>query len=52
MKRAVAITKYVRISPRKARLAAGLIRGLTVQEALIQLEFSQLKGEAVKKDTQ
>ncbi len=30
MNNAKAITKYVRISPRKARLAAGLIRGLSV----------------------
>lgn len=39
-----AITKYVRISPRKARLAAGLIRGNQVEEALIQLQYSGLKG--------
>jgi large subunit ribosomal protein L22 len=39
-----AITKYVRISPRKARLAAGLIRGLTVSNAAAQLKFSSLRG--------
>ena len=39
-----AITKYIRISPRKARYAAGLIRKLPVEKALIQLEFSCLKG--------
>ncbi|MBB63688.1 MAG: 50S ribosomal protein L22 [Waddliaceae bacterium] len=39
-----AITKYVRISPRKARLAANLIRGLGVSQAMTQLRFSQLKA--------
>jgi large subunit ribosomal protein L22 len=39
-----AITKYVRISPRKARLAAGLIRGLNVADASSQLKFSGLKA--------
>lgn len=37
-------TKYIRISPRKARLAADLIRGRTVAEAKIQLAYCQLKG--------
>ncbi len=41
---AKAITKFVRISPRKARLAAGMIRGLKVEDALVQLNFSNLKG--------
>ena len=44
MEKAKAITKFVRISPRKARLAAGLIRGLTAETAITQLKFSQLKG--------
>jgi large subunit ribosomal protein L22 len=44
MQQAKAITKFVRISPRKARLAAGLIRGKAVEEALTQLMFSNLKG--------
>lgn len=39
-----ALTKYVRISPRKARLAAGLIRNLPVTEAKIQLRHSNLKA--------
>ncbi len=39
-----AITKFVRISPRKARLAAGLIRGLSVPAARLQLEHCGLKG--------
>ncbi|MGE0199302.1 MAG: 50S ribosomal protein L22, partial [Simkaniaceae bacterium] len=37
MQEAFAKTKYVRISPQKARLAAGLIRGMNVEEALLQL---------------
>ena len=39
-----AVTKYVRISPRKARLAADLIRGLPVEQARLQLEVCGLKG--------
>jgi large subunit ribosomal protein L22 len=39
-----AVTKYIRISPRKARLAAGLIRGLPVPHARTQLTFSPLKA--------
>lgn len=50
MSRAQAITKYVRISPRKARLAAGLIRGLSVPQAVLQLQHSQLRaGKLLKK---
>jgi len=41
---AIAISKYVRISPRKARLAAGLIRGLSVSSATTQLTFCSMKG--------
>lgn len=44
MANAQATTKYVRIPPRKARLAVGLIRGLDVEQARLQLEHSQLKG--------
>lgn len=39
-----AITRYVRIPPRKARLAADLIRGLDVPSAMSQLTFSPLKA--------
>ena len=39
-----AITKYQRISPRKARLAADLIRGMAVPQARLQLEHCGLKG--------
>lgn len=41
---AKAITKYVRISPRKARLSADLIRGMGVSDALLQLKASGLRG--------
>ena len=44
-------TKYVRISPRKARLAANLIRGMKVEEAFTQLVFSNLKGGCLLKKT-
>ena len=51
MHRATAKTKYVRISPRKARLAANLIRGKGIEEALIQLLYSNLKGGKLLKKT-
>jgi large subunit ribosomal protein L22 len=44
MVQAHAITKSVRVCPRKARLSAGLIRGKTVPDAMAQLTFSSLKG--------
>ncbi|HSX03115.1 MAG TPA: 50S ribosomal protein L22 [Rhabdochlamydiaceae bacterium] len=48
---AKAITKYLRIPPRKARLVAALIRGLNVQAASTQLLFSQQKGGRLMKKT-
>ncbi len=51
MNKAIAITKHVKISPRKARLAAGLIRGLSVSQASAQLLFSSLKGGRLLKKT-
>lgn len=45
------VTKYVRIPPRKARLAADLIRGLNVEDASLQLSYSQLKGGRLLKKT-
>ena len=39
-----AVTKFIRISPRKARLAADLIRGLPVVEAKLQLQHCSLRG--------
>lgn len=50
MQTAFAKSKYVRISPRKARLAAQLIRGKGVEEASVQLMFSKLRsGQLIKK---
>lgn len=50
MDRFKSITKYVRISPRKARLAADLVRGLDAQQARIQLMHSNLRaGRLIKK---
>lgn len=51
MKQAIAITKNIRISPRKARLAAGLIRGKTVPQATTQLLFCNLRGGRLLKKT-
>lgn len=39
-----AVTKFVRISPRKARLAADIIRGASAIDAVNQLTFSAMKG--------
>ena len=50
MNQGQAISKYIRIAPRKARLAAGIIRGKSVVEAMKQLTFCNLKaGDLVKK---
>lgn len=44
MATAKAVTKYLRISPKKAVLAAALIRGKPVNEAILQLSYSGLKA--------
>lgn len=44
MKEAKAVTKYIRIPPRKARLAAGLIRGKKAEDAQQQLLFANSKA--------
>lgn len=51
MKFAKAITKFVRISPRKARRAADLIRNLNAEDALLQLKYSRLRGGRLLKKT-
>jgi large subunit ribosomal protein L22 len=51
MQFARAITKYVRISPRKARYAADLIRGKSVEQASLQLIYSKLRGGRLIKKT-
>lgn len=44
MERKRAILKKIRVSPQKARLAAALIRGKSLNEAKAQLEHSPLKA--------
>ena len=44
MQQGRAHSRYLRIPPRKARLAADLIRGLGVEEAALQLGYSKLKA--------
>ncbi len=51
MQFARAVTKYVRISPRKARYAADLIRGMSVEKASLQLIYSKLRGGRLIKKT-
>lgn len=51
MNNAKAITKYVRISPRKVRPTADIIRGLPVIEASAQLAFAHNKGGRLLKKT-
>lgn len=51
MQTARAITKFVRISPRKARYAADLIRGMNVEKATQQLVYSNLRGGRLLKKT-
>lgn len=51
MQKAKAITKYVRISPYKARRAADLIRKMKVEDAFLQLKYSNLKGARLLKKT-
>ena len=46
-----AVNKFVRIPPRKARLAAGLIRGLSIADATAQLSYSPLKGARLLQKT-
>ena len=42
-----AITRHVRMSPRKARLVAGLIRGKQLEEALLILRFTPKKAAEI-----
>lgn len=46
-----AITRYVRMSPRKARLVADLVRGKSALEALDILEFTNKKAARLIKKT-
>lgn len=50
MAKAKAISKFVRVTPRKARLVADMIRGMSVEEASYQLRYSNTKtGPLLKK---
>ncbi len=51
MKEAKAITKNVRVSPKKARPVADAIRGKSVDEALKTVRFSKKKAARFIKDT-
>jgi large subunit ribosomal protein L22 len=51
MANAIAKSLFVRISPRKARLAAGLIRGKSIVDAGLQLTHSNLKAGRLLKKT-
>ena len=42
-----AILRNIHISPKKANLVAGLVRGAMVGEALSQLKFTPKKGAAI-----
>jgi large subunit ribosomal protein L22 len=44
MQKVKAITKFVRISPYKARRAADLVRNMKVDDAVLNLKYSTLKG--------
>lgn len=48
---AKAITRYVRLSPRKARLVADIVRGKSALEALDILEFTNKKAARFIKKT-
>ena len=51
MDRSKATTKFIRVAPRKARLAANLIRGLSVEDAGVQLGFCHLRAGRLLKKT-
>ena len=40
----IATHRFARIAPRKARLVADLIRGMTIDSALIELQLSKLRA--------
>ncbi len=44
MRYGTAKAKYIRVSPRKARLVASLVRGLSVDEANLQLDLCGKKS--------
>jgi len=46
-----AISKYIRINPRKARLVIDLIRGRKVEDAKLELTFSNKKAASLIEKT-
>ncbi|CDR33058.1 50S ribosomal protein L22 [Criblamydia sequanensis] len=48
---AKAVSKYIRISPRKVRVVAGIIKNMPVDAASFQLKASNLKGGRLLKKT-
>lgn len=51
MEQAKAVAKFIRIPPRKARLVANLIRGLSVEQATVQLNYCNMKAGPYLKKT-
>ena len=51
MKQARAVSKYIRISPTKVRRAVGMLRGMSVEQAALQLQYSEVKGGRLLKKT-
>ncbi len=51
MMEAMAIARYVRISPRKARLVANLVRGRTIEEAISILALTPKKASPLLRKT-
>jgi len=49
MEESKASVKYIRVSPRKARLVARLVRGLKAQEAVTLLQFTPNKPALIIK---
>jgi len=43
----VAVAKYIRISPQKARLVADVVRGMNAENALTTLRFMPKKGAKI-----
>lgn len=42
-----AVEKYIRISPRKARLVADIVRGKNAKQALVTLQFTPKKAAGI-----
>lgn len=51
MEEAVAVTKYVRVSPTKIRLVVDQIRGKKIEQAMQILEYSRKRCSRVVMDT-